>query len=117
MYILSKSINNSITHVYMHLPIDTRLECPHVTLLLIKSRISVHLRHLTWIMPVQDLPKTLKCLLDVLVDPLSTSPTHVDISVNKQLIAESPPQQLNRLPDQSTDSNIVKTWYIMLTLY
>ena len=42
----------------------TRLECPLEKLLLI----SVHLRHLTWIMPVQDLPKTLKCLLDVLVD-------------------------------------------------
>ena len=129
-------------------------------------------------MPVQDLPKTLKCLLDVLVDvntlqswnifeekngqvvvklrfdsghysPPSkdpvvykrkapsqvkrdgdrlatyrrnqakaagdhaylqsrfTSPTHVEISVNKPLIAESQPQQLNGRPDQSTDSNPV----------
>ena len=38
---------------------------------------------------------------------LSASPTHVDINVNKQLIAESPPQQLNRRPDQSSDSNPV----------
>ena len=144
---------------------------PHEKLLLIKPRISVHLRHLTWIMPVQDLPKTLKCLLDVLVDvntlqswnifeeknchvvvklrfnsghysPPSkepvlykrkassqvkrdgdrlatyrrnqakaagdhdhlqsrfTSPTHVEISVNKPLIAESQLQQLNGRPDQ-----------------
>ena len=38
---------------------------------------------------------------------LSTSPTHVEKSVNKQLVAESPPQQLNRRPDQSSDSNPV----------
>ena len=31
----------------------------------------------------------------------------MDISVNKQLIAESPTQQLNRCPDQSSDSNPV----------
>ena len=34
----------------------------------------------------------------------SISPTHVEICVNKPFIAESPPQQLNRRPDQSTDS-------------
>ena len=34
----------------------------------------------------------------------SRSTSHVDISVNKQLIAESSPQQLNRRPDQPTDS-------------
>ena len=34
----------------------------------------------------------------------STSPTHVEICVNKPFIAESPTQQLNRRPDQTTDS-------------
>ena len=57
-------------------------------MLLIKPRISVHLLHLTWIMPVQDLPKTLKCLLDVLVDVNTLQSWNIFEEQNGQVVVK-----------------------------
>ena len=57
-------------------------------MLLIKPRISVHLLHLTWIMPVQDVPKTLKCLLDVLVDVNTLQSWNIFEEQNGQVVVK-----------------------------
>ena len=48
----------------------------------------MHLLHLTWIIPVQDLPKTLKCLLDVLVDVNTLQSWNIFDEKNGQVVVK-----------------------------